>query len=220
MPVGPRTAVDEDCQLLTRRHFLHTTAIAAATLAPSRARGGVSRSVSQGPEPEIAGVEFRELAAQAVDAARRAGATYADVRLTHERVESLGHTDLGNEGEALAVGIRALVNGYWGFSSSTEFTPDEITRLAVGAVTQARAYSRIREGRARELDIQLDPIPVVSDGHWTMPVMYDPFEIPGEEKLDVMGAARAYAERYAPGIQASGGMSFRRCLKVCASTEG
>jgi len=114
-----------------------------------------------------------------------------------------------------AIGVRALVNGYWGFLASAVWTPDEAVRLARSAVTQAKANSR---GMIRP--VEMGPAPTVRDGHWTMPIKYDPFDIPDGEKLDVMAAFREYAERYQVGIGTSSFMYFTRQQRYFASSDG
>ena len=140
---------------------------------PSRARLAAHRE-------HIDPTSWATLAQQGVDAARAAGAQYADARLT--RVVShryyCGTFNLfGEDTEMLGVGIRALFNGYWGFAASTIFTPDAIAGVARDAVAQARENAK---GPARPVDFT--PIPVAR-GSWTTPIHIDPFQIPLEEKI-------------------------------------
>ena len=120
------------------------------------------------------------LAQQGVDAARTAGAQYADARLT--RVVShryyCGTFNLfGEDTELLGVGIRALFNGYWGFAASAILTPDGVVSAARDAVAQARENAK---GPPRTVDFT--PIPVAR-GSWTTPIQIDPFQVPLEEKI-------------------------------------
>ena len=142
------------------------------------------------------------LALRAVDAARTAGATYADVRLTRTISEhfytSVGMDHWGGilnddphsyayygngtadwDSEALAVGVRVLVNGYWGFAASPYWTADEMVRLARKAVTQATANAM---GTARHVELGMIPN---ATGSWIMPGI-DPFSVPIEEKIDFL----------------------------------
>ena len=75
---------------------------------------------------------------RAIDSARTAGAFYADVRLTHARFRSFGWGGGVGDDESMTVGVRALVDGYWGFASGPALTPDELARLANEAVFQAK----------------------------------------------------------------------------------
>jgi len=151
------------------------------------------------------------LAARAAEAARSAGATYADARLTLTRRQE----PRWSESEERGFGVRVLVNGYWGFLSSAMWTPDEAVRLARGAVAQAAAHSG---GQTRP--VELGTLPIVRGGDWVMPVKYDPFDIPVEEKLDIMAAFTDIAQTARVGINAQSEMRFVRQYKVFASSEG
>jgi len=73
----------------------------------------------------------------ALDTARSAGASYADVRLSHTRERRTSMADTGDD-ESMEVGVRALVDGYWGFASGAVWSPDEMARLGREAVHQAK----------------------------------------------------------------------------------
>jgi TldD protein len=64
-----------------------------------------------------------EVAKQGVEAARKAGADYADARFVSEETESLAVKNEEMEGLdrtlSKGVGIRVLVNGYWGFAATS-----------------------------------------------------------------------------------------------------
>ena len=160
---------------------------------------------------------MQALAARAVDAARAAGASYADARLTILRQQRFDATRITTDSETFGVGVRVLVNGFWGFQSSAVRTPDEMVRLARGAVGQAKASSR---GTTRE--IRWDPIPVVKNESWIMPVKYDPFDIPVGERADFAGDVSSYMNGLmdANPMATYVSMQFRREYKVFASSEG
>jgi TldD protein len=123
------------------------------------------------PVPPVDDTRLKELALRALDASRAAGALYADVRLTHtwqRWIRPVG----GDDSESITVGVRALVNGYWGFASGPIWSPDEMARLGNEAVHQAKANTL---GKPRDVD--LASVPVVADKHWVMPVRIDPFEV-------------------------------------------
>ena len=82
------------------------------------------------PVPPIQDPRLKALAARAIDAARAAGAAYADVRLTHTRTRGFrGSPQPPGDSESIVVGARALVDGYWGFASGPVWSPDEMARL-------------------------------------------------------------------------------------------
>ena len=75
-----------------------------------------------------------DVAKQAVEAARAAGADYADGRVVADDSESITVRNQEMEGidrsTSEGLGIRVLVNGYWGFAASARQQPVEIERTA------------------------------------------------------------------------------------------
>lgn len=158
------------------------------------------------------------LAAAALDAARTAGASYADVRLSCTNEEQWTNpfpTIPAERIETRGVGVRVLVNGFWGFLASAVWTPDEMARLARGAVAQAKANAL---GKTREMP--LAPMTQVVNGQWTMPIKYDPFNVSYGEKYDFFNQFNAVTHRLL--AETSGGMTgqFDRYDTVFASSEG
>lgn len=169
----------------SRRRFLATNTVAAATAALSPRRRGARLS---GPphcaldlcsSTPLRDPRVKTLVLRALDAARSAGATYADVRLTY--------TQEGTETEDLGFGIRALVNGYWGFAASPYLTEDEAPRLAHEAVTVARAA-----GAGVRRVVEWTPMPPVSDGDWRTPIRIDPYDLAPQELMDWQYGLRDY----------------------------
>jgi len=171
------------------------------------------------PEPgqTIRDLAVKELALRAIEAARDAGANYVDVRLTHTRQRHVGTHDM-RDVEELVVGVRSLVNGYWGFAASRLWTPDEMARLGRESVAQARALAI---GPVREVDLAAAPAPV--DEHWTMPVELDPLEdVSVDEVSDILDGIEYFvrvhpAFRLLPG---SPSVHFVVQDKAFASSEG
>ncbi|HEX6535712.1 MAG TPA: metallopeptidase TldD-related protein [Gemmatimonadaceae bacterium] len=199
---------------ITRRRFLEAGALAAAATALPRP---LLAQIGRDPEPlpPIEDPRLKALAARALDAARAAGASYADVRLTHTR-ERLFFALFTHDGESLEVGVRALVDGYWGFASGPVWSPDELARLGREAVHQAKVNAL---GKPRVVD--LPPVPVVANGHWDMPVAIDPFEISPLEVQDFLGSLGSYSARL-PGVHQVNGATASATAqeKAFASTEG
>ena len=88
-----------------------------------------------------------DVAKQAVEAAKAAGADYADGRVVAEDSESITVRNQEMEGidrsSSEGIGIRVLVNGYWGFAATARTEPQEIERTASLAVEIARAAARL-----------------------------------------------------------------------------
>ena len=81
---------------------------------------------------------------RALDLAQSAGAQYADIRVVENRTESIqvknGVVESIHFSDSIGFGIRVLVNGAWGFSSSRELTAEEIDRVSKQALEIARNH--------------------------------------------------------------------------------
>ena len=157
---------------------------------------------------------------RALDAARGAGASYADVRVSRNRNQSISTRERQITGfedaETFGFGVRVLANGAWGFAASKDLTLDEADRVARQAVAQARANAA-----ARTRPVELAPVEPVPDGRWSSPVEIDPFER-GHRGQGGAAAARQRGARWPCRARAS---SPRPCSlpseeKTFASTDG
>ena len=175
--------------------------------------------------PHAGDPQLKALCARALDAARAAGATYADVRFTLTRLEELRFMGTSlwyfaqNE-EFAAVGVRALVDGAWGFAASALWTPDEMAHLGREAAVQAKTNAA---GGRRKVD--LGPPPPVVTGEWSTPIKRDPFSVTTAEKIEVAYAFNEAVARLNLGAtvaSAGGGMDtlWQRQEKTFASTDG
>ena len=177
---------------ITRRELLKAGVGAAALAAMPRP---VLACFGRGPEPvpPIRDPRIRELAFRAVEAAKGAGASYVEVRLTHRRIRSLSEPFVTNfnDHEELTVGVRALVDGYWGFAGSPVWSPEEMERLGREAVQHAKVNAL---GPVRV--VELAPRPVVADGHWQTPVQIDPFEVSPFEIVDYQKGLQYFVARH------------------------
>jgi TldD protein len=161
----------------------------------------------------------RELAMRAIDAARSAGATYADVRIARNRQQSLNTRERQitqfNDSDTFGFGVRVLAGGAWGFAASREVNPDEVTRVAREAVAQARANAA---GSRRP--VELAPPERHPDAKWTSPFQVDPFNVPIEEKVDLLLRANAEALKVQGARFVTSSMFFLKAEKTFASTDG
>lgn len=234
----------------TRRAWLvrhtHMAAVLAAAIPFRHVRAVTYRNAGVPyHEPEIA----KRLARQAsladpgplqamvlrtLDAARAAGARYADARLTrtvgHEYKWQSGAHQFSAETEVQGIGVRALVDGYWGFAASAVYDADTVVRLAQDAVAQAKTNAAISRAGLDNSNsnaaglvrvVELAPTPAVT-GSWATPVAIDPFSVPVEEKLDSIASWDRLAQHYRfsfPPIFASS-LVFVREESVLGTTEG
>src|SRR5215211_4121458 len=122
----------------TRREFLKSTSTAAlAGIAAQSSTGRFATAALVSPLQSPYSAQFagepniKELAAVALDAAKSAGADYADVRFVRNRNQNVSTREQRVSGvsdnETYGFGIRTLVTGAWGFAASRDLTKDEVT---------------------------------------------------------------------------------------------
>lgn len=173
-------------QSMKRRDFVRHSAMAAlGTTVPlwkTSRDAGSAWSVRSSPHTSdpastttLRDPRVRALAQAAVDAARSAGAAYADVRVTNTLTTDVSANPVSgfNYIVKLGLSVRALVNGYWGWAATYTLSTDEavrVARLATQLATQSAAH-----GKPRTVD--LGTIPVVQDGDWMTPAKIDPFTL-------------------------------------------
>jgi TldD protein len=160
----------------------------------------------------------KQIAQNAVDSALSRGATYADIRIIDTRQEEtavrngkIARVDLS---EDIGFGIRVIVDGAWGFASSSRVEGDEIERAVRSAVEIARASASLK----RE-DIHLAPEPAYRDT-WITPFVVDPFTVSLSEKLDLLRAVDEELRRSAEIAVSTASMSFLREHIWMATSEG
>jgi TldD protein len=203
---------------MKRRDFLLQSAAATAALGAGSAILPRLASAAVPMDPVDAAVS-RELAMRAIDAARSAGATYADFRLAANRSQALGTRErqitFFNDAETYGFGVRVIANGSWGFAASRELNAEEVVRVAQQAVAQARANAA-----ARQRPLELAPVERVVDGKWSSPMEIDPFDVPIEEKVDLLLRANAAAMGVQGARFVNSVMFSTRLGKTFASTDG
>ncbi len=227
--------------MLTRRTLLRSSAGTLAGAMLTHPRSALAYGHAYAPVPGAV-TEFhdlptadddrlRRLITAAVDAAKSAGATYADARLTFTQQMGLEGEDISeasgrsgfltNRTETMVFGVRAQVDGYWGFAASPVWTPDEAARLGRAAVDGAKANV---SGRPR--DLEMAPNPNATSGDWRMPVTDDPFAMDPDELYDYLSGNLGYMGMLAGemGLGAISYMNMRitflRQQKAFGSTDG
>ena len=137
---------------------------------------------------------MKGVAERALNAAQLQEASYADVRIAHQNTQSIlvknGHVEALSQDQNQGFGVRVVVNGAWGFASSSMLTLDEAAQVATRATQIARASSLVKTA-----DVALGP-PEVHVARYQTPVEIDPFSVPledtrGEPVAHVQHGARA-----------------------------
>jgi TldD protein len=158
------------------------------------------------------------VAKEAVEAARAAGAHYADARFVHEDSESITVRNQEMEGIDRAtsegVGVRVLVDGYWGFAATARPEGAEIARTAGLAVEIARAAARLPREPVKLTEVE----PVT--GTWASPFQDDPFNVSLEEKVALLMEATRRMQEVDGLAFAEGGIDLYRVRTSFASSEG
>ncbi|MBC8086955.1 MAG: TldD/PmbA family protein [Phycisphaerae bacterium] len=213
--------------MTSRRDFLKHGGVAfgASALAGS-ALAGVPRMLSAAPAPNGRSVDVfssaadvQELMDAALNAAKMAGASYGDVRLSRQRqnfvftreqqIQNVVDTD------TIGIGVRTLVDGTWGFAATRVLTLDGASAAAREAVAIAKA-SRIARDRA----VEWLPSPVFKGVKWKSAFTTDPWDIPIEQKADLLLKANAAALKTPKVKFVFSGLFFVKDERNYANTDG
>lgn len=158
------------------------------------------------------------LAVHALELARRLGASYADVRAIEQESQDIASKDETvarlNMSTSRGIGIRVLLKGGWGFSSTQDLRKQGVEKATKQAVEVAKASSSC-----------VNPAVTLADepayhAVWVSAHLQDPFTVSIEEKLAVLLEA-ARTIRSVKGITlAQGSMTFIKEKKLFLSSQG
>ena len=205
--------------MTTRREFVATTALAAGALAIGRPKDAAAHARLMPHVQNRMDAPTRDLLLLAIDSAKRAGASYADARIqrvqrnavfTRER-QVLDIVD----SDTIGCGVRALVDGCWGFAATPRLTNNGVQRAAAEAVATAKA-NRIARDRA----VELAPNPSHPDATWSSGFTIDPFSISIEEKTTLALAVNAAALSVAGVRFVNTQLNFVKEERNYANTDG
>lgn len=160
----------------------------------------------------------KRLAETALNAARDKGATYTDVRIGRYLQQYLFTREKQVQnivnGESYGIGIRVIANGTWGFSATSDVTPDGIAKCAATAVAIAKANSKFQKE-----PVVLAAQKGVGDKTWKTPLTKNAFEIPVREKIDLLMKVNGAAMDNGANFMAST-LFFINEQKYFASSDG
>ena len=202
-----------------RRDFLRTTGAAAAAiaLASTPRRAGAAPALDD--LDRFQSGASKELLMDAINAAKIAGAAYADARIARIRQNFVvtREKQIVNvvDTDTLGCGVRALVDGCWGFAATKDLTRDAVTTAAREAVAIAKA-NRV----ARDRSVELAPVRAYPNGTWKSAFTTDPFEVPLEQKVDLLLSANEEAMKIQNVRFVNSILFFVKQEKQFASTEG
>jgi TldD protein len=199
----------------TRRDFIKATAAAAATAASGPSLLESFAQTVAAPAAEAAALE---IAGEALDAARKAGASYADARIGRYRRQFISTRERQvvavSDNESYGLGVRTLVDGSWGFAATSTMTRTGAQRAAADAAAMSRAARIVRKHR-----IELAPVkPAI--GTWMTPIRRDPLDVPLEDKIALLLATNEAALKVPSVRFASSSLALLREVKTLLTTEG
>ena len=203
-----------------RREFVKMAGAAGAVLAVGAGNSGCQPGVGpvsgSGPAPDAA---ERDLALLALDEARSAGASYADVRVSRHWNESVRTREQQirnvSKSDSYGIGVRALVGGSWGFSATRDLSRNAVAAAAREAASIAAANDRIAPSTT--LLAPVDPVP---DGRWVTPHEIDPFDVPIEEKANLLFGANEAAMKVDGVAFVSSNIGSVKESRLVATSEG
>jgi TldD protein len=208
-----------------RREFLKKAGGAAAaalavSVIPSSASALIERATNGivAPPPAM-DAAVRDLLLEAINSAKLAGATYADARISRfqqnfvfTREQQIQNTV---DTETFGCGVRALVDGTWGFAATQKMTKEGVAKAARTAVAIAKA-NRI----ARDKAVSLVPTESHPNASWRSDFTIDPWSISVEEKANLLLKSNAEAMK-APNVKyVFSALFFVKDDRNFASTEG
>ena len=179
---------------MKRREFVGLTGLAAGALFlpdfPSF--GGTLVDPAQLLDPGLDATQKKRLADAGLNAAKSAGATYADVRIgrylsqgifTREKqVQNIASS------ESFGAGVRVIANGTWGFAATNDVSDAGLAKAAQQAVAIAKANSKVQKNQ-----VQLAPQKGFGEVSWKAPIQQNAFEVPVAQKVALLLAANAAA---------------------------
>jgi TldD protein len=194
---------------LDRREFMKIAGAAGVAAAAA-----FQQTAAPGPD-----AAEKDLVMLALDAVRSAGASYADVRITHGNTELVATRERQitnvSKNETYGIGIRALVGGSWGFAATRDLGRDSVASAARQAAGIARSNDRINPVKTT-----LAPVQKFPDGRWMTPHEIDPFTIPIERKAELLFKTNEEALRVKGVRFVTSNISSIRESRLLGTTEG
>jgi len=195
----------------SRRKFLSTSGLALGAAA-------LPSWVLEREAAEAAAIDRDALAEAALVVAKRAGATYADIRINRYRQESVFTREKQVQqvarSQSFGFGVRVLVNGAWGFAASREVTRPAVERMASLAIDIARANAAYRKK-----PVELVPVKA-AQAQWRSAFEQDPFDVPLDRKIQLLLKINETALKV-PGVSfVNSALQAFNEQKYYASTDG
>ncbi|MCC2545965.1 TldD/PmbA family protein [Hymenobacter sp. BT175] len=179
---------------MKRRNFVGLTGLATGALFLPNFPGFGGNLVDPARllEPVMDATVNKRLADAALNAAKSAGASYADVRIGRYLNQSIFTREKQVQniasGESYGAGVRVLANGTWGFAATNSVTEAGLAKAAQLAVQIAKANAKVQKD-----PVKLAPQKGYGEVSWKTPIQQNAFEVPIAQKVDLLLAANAKA---------------------------
>ena len=169
-------------------------------------------------EPGLDVAAKKRLADAALNAARSAGASYADVRIGRYLNQSIFTREKQVQniasGESFGAGVRVIANGSWGFGATNDVSDKGLAKAAQLAVAMAKANAKTQKE-----PVQLAPQKGYGQVSWRTPIKQNAFEVPVARKAELLLAANAKAQENGANFVNSSLFQVNE-QKYFASTDG
>ena len=127
---------------------------------------------------------IKKLADKSISLSKQKGASYSDFRLSNFRSQRISTRENViqdiSDSENYGFSVRVLVDGTWGFASSSTLSETEVDRITNLACDIAKANRIIQTRR-----VELVPVPAYTD-EWKTPIKKNPFDVSIDEKVDFL----------------------------------
>ncbi|MCC6866130.1 MAG: TldD/PmbA family protein [Ignavibacteria bacterium] len=137
---------------------------------------------------------IKKVADSVLRAAKSAGASYCDFRLSNFRSQNVSTREqvIQNirEGENYGFAVRVIIEGTWGFAASSTFSEEEALKITKIACETAKANNKIQRNK-----VELVPVPAYNDT-WSTPIKKNAFEVPISDKVNFLFALNEKAKFY------------------------
>jgi TldD protein len=205
---------------LKRRDFVGLTGLATgALLLPNfPGMGGTLVDPARLLEPGLDVAQKKRLADAALNAAKSAGASYADVRIGRYLNQSIFTREKQVQniasGESFGAGVRVIANGSWGFGATNNVSEAGLAQAAKLAVAMAKANAKTQKE-----PVNLAPQKGYGEVSWKTPIKQNAFEVPVAQKAELLLAANAAAQANGANFVNSSLFQINE-QKYFASTDG
>ncbi len=153
-----------------------------------------------------------------VDYLKSKGVDYGDIRYVRIETESIRVTDLTVDTLTKDIdqgfGIRVIVDGAWGFASSSICTAAEMRKIANRAINigKASALTKKEDVRLAEVEPQI--------GSYATPFVTDPFAVRLKPKINLLLKINKILTKNSKIKVAESSLAFFKTHQVFCSTEG